>query len=385
MSAFSQIYGAIESAKTELETLRPVMDKQRRFPASNARELAPTGMFRLLTPGSIGGPEQSPLEFFKILELIARSNASAAWCAMIASTNAISAAYLSASEAQTIFGDPNVITGGVFAPRGKAIDKEEHYLVSGRWAWGSGSANGTWLAGGCTIWEDGEMQTLSSGGPDIRMMFFPAEKAELIDTWHVMGLRGTGSGDFQVKNIKVPKSQSVSLLTDKPREPGALYKFPVFGLLALGIAGVAMGNGRSALDRLKHQAGSKTLPNGKTLATKPYIQTAVAKLEADWQSARAYIIQQVERCWRIAETQDDIPVNDRAALRLACTRGTRICADICRRVYEIGGGDSLFEGNDIERFFRDSSAMIQHIMTGAGTYEMIGRVMLDQRVNVTMI
>lgn len=385
MDRHETISKAIEKVRQSLIPLGSVMDEARRLPKSEAERLAPAGMFRLLTPQSIGGPELRPLDFFKSLETIAMANASIAWCSMIASTNGISAAYFDERTAKKIFGDPNVITGGVFAPRGKAVDEGGHYRVSGRWAWGSGSANCSWLAGGCTVWKDGEMLKLPGGSPEIRMMFFPSQEATLFDTWKVMGLRGTGSGDFEVKNIEVPKVRSVSLISDKPREGGPLYKFPIFGLLALGITGVAVGNGRAAIDGLKQSALNKKFPNGKSLAEKPFLQSALAELEADWQTSRAFVVQEVVRLWDIAKSPGEIPVKDRSMLRLACTRATRLNADICRRVFELGGGDALYENNVIERRFRDAHAMTQHIMTGAGTYEMAGRVMLERPVNITMI
>jgi hypothetical protein len=92
---------------------------------------------------------------------------------------------------------------------------------------------------------------MANGAPESRMVIFPASKAQLADDWHVSGLRGTGSGSFQVNDLLVPKSRSVSLAEDLPRETGALYKFPSFGLLALGIAAVAMGNAAGAIDSVK--------------------------------------------------------------------------------------------------------------------------------------
>ena len=107
------------------------------------------------------------------------------------------------------------------------------------------------------VFEDGELRTLPSGRPDARMMIFPAEDVDLIDTWHVMGLKGTGSGDIKVENVRVPKGRSVSLVADKPVIEGALFKFPAFGLLSLGVAATAMGNAKGALQAFADLAGAK--------------------------------------------------------------------------------------------------------------------------------
>jgi alkylation response protein AidB-like acyl-CoA dehydrogenase len=234
MQNIQSILKGIDGLKDELSKRAAEMEEARLLPADLAAKMAKTGVFRLLTPKSIGGPELSAHEFIECLERLALSNASAAWCAMIGSTTALNAAYFPKDIAKEIYGDPDVITGGVFAPMGKAVIDGDSYRVSGRWSWGSGSANCTWIAGGCTIWQDGDMLRLPSGALDTRMILFPASDVILHDTWHVMGLKGTGSGDFEVKDCLVPKERSVSLISDKPLEDGAAYKFPIFGLLSLG-------------------------------------------------------------------------------------------------------------------------------------------------------
>ncbi len=384
------ILSQIDDVSEELKTRAAEMERTRRMPLDLAQTLAGTGAFSLLTPKSLGGPELSPENFVLALARIAEANAAAGWCAMIASTNAITAAYLPADIAQNIFGNPDVITGGVFAPIGKAVLDGDHYKVSGRWAWGSGSANCSWLAGGCTIWEDGEMRRHADGTPETRMMLFPNSDVILHDNWHVMGLKGTGSGDFEVKDCLVPKSRSVSLQTDQPREKGALYKFPVFGLLSLGICAVALGNSRAAIDSATEFARTKKLMGGKNFSDKASAQVKIAEIEASWRAAHSYIMAESRRVWDIAQSSvtvnnAEIPVEARADLRLASTHGVRVSAAICQSAYNLGGGAALFENHDLQRQFRDAHAMTQHIMTAAPTYELIGRIMLGRSVNTSMV
>ena len=381
MQSAKSILSGIEGLKDELAARAAEMEEARLLPADLAAKMAKTGVFRLLTPKSIGGPELSAREFIECLERLALSNAAASWCAMIASTTALNAAYFPKDIAKDIYGDPDVITGGVFAPMGKAVIEGDSYRVSGRWSWGSGSANCAWIAGGCTIWQDGEMLRLPSGAPDTRMILFPAADVILHDTWHVMGLKGTGSGDFEVKDCLVPKERSVSLISDKPLEDGAAYKFPIFGLLSLGISGVALGNARAALNAFRDLAEDQ-----KRLGDRGQIQVSVAEMEADLRAASSYLFAEAERVWAIAETsEDEIPVKDRADLRLACTYVVRKCADVCRRSYDLGGGTSLFSSHDLQRRFRDSHAITQHIMTGPGIYELVGKILLDKPVNTSLV
>jgi indole-3-acetate monooxygenase len=351
------------------------MEEARRLPADLARKMAATGVFRMVTPRRFGGFEADPRQIVETIESIAAANASAGWCAMIAATTALNAAYMAPEAAAEIYGDPLIITGGVFAPMGKAIVEGDHYRVSGRWQWGSGSANCSWLCGGCTVWENGEMKRLANGAPDARMMVFAASEATLHDTWHVMGLKGTGSGDIEVRDILVPKGRSVSLVADAPRETGRLFKFPAFGLLALGVSAVALGNSFGAIEAFRALATvKKNQGSAKTLAERQTVQAAYADCEAKWRAARAYLMAEIDRVWDIAGQSDRIPVGPRADLRLACTHMTRTGADICRILYDLGGGAALFEASDLQRRFRDAHAITQHIVTAPATYELIGRL-----------
>ena len=211
-------------------------EAQRHLPADLAAELAQAGLFRMLGPTSLGGAEVDVATLFNRLEQLGRADAATGWCVMIGGTTALISAWLPLEHAREIWADPGVITGGVFAPMGRATVDGENYLVSGRWAWGSGSANCSWLLGGAVTMEGGEMRRLPNGAPDHRMMVMRRHEVELIDTWDALGMRGTGSGDLAAKDVRVPQGRSVSFITDTPRETGPLYRFAPFGLLALGIA-----------------------------------------------------------------------------------------------------------------------------------------------------
>lgn len=370
----------------ELAARAAEMEEVRRLPADLAAKLAATGAFRMVTPKAFGGLELSPREIVEVTEAAARANASAGWCVMIAATTALNAAYMAPAHAREVYSDPLTITGGVFAPMGRAVVEGENYRVTGRWQWGSGSANCTWLCGGCTVWENGEMKRLSSGAPDTRMMVFPASEATLHDTWHVMGLKGTGSGDIEVKDILVPRGRSVSLVADKPREAGPLFKFPAFGLLALGVSSVALGNARGALDAFHALATvKKSQGSSKTLSERQTMQADFARCEAALRAARAYLFAEIDRVWTIARGEGDIPMEARADLRLACTHMTRSGADICRTLYDLGGGAALFEASDLQRRFRDAHAITQHIVTAPSTLELTGRILFGLPTDAGMV
>ena len=362
------------------------IEAARRLPPDIAQQMANAGAFNILRPRSLAGLELSPMDMMGVLHAIARAEASAGWCAMIGSTTALNAAYLAHDVAKEIYSDPHSITGGVFAPMGRADDMGDHYVVSGRWQWGSGSANCAWLSGGAMIFKHGELQRFESGAPYHRMMMFPADQVELLDTWHVMGMKGTGSGDFAVQDIKVPKERSVSLIADKPVEQGPLYQFPIFGLLALGVASVALGNAAGAMDEIKALARAKKPQGGqRSLAERGVVQTELMRAEAKLGGAEAYLRESVEKCWEGATTRGELSADERALLRLAATFATETAADVAKTAFTIGGGSAVYMTSNLQRRFRDAHVATQHIATASSVYELVGRVSLGLPTDLAML
>jgi alkylation response protein AidB-like acyl-CoA dehydrogenase len=377
---------AARALQPMLRERAPEIERARRLPADIAATFAQAGLFRMAVPASLGGGEEPPAQIMATIEAVGTADASAGWAVMIGATSGMSAAYLEPAAARAVYGDPLVITGGSNTPTGRARIEGGDYLLSGRWPWVSGGANCRWLKGISVVLEDGKPRLLANGAPDARMMVFPAEQATLIDTWQVAGLEGTGSGDMEVADIRVPAAFSYSLVTDAPREAGPLYRFPAFGLLAMGIASVALGNARAAIDDLVELAGAKK-PQGsrRTLAERGGAQAELARAEAMLRSARAFFFEAIEEAWERAGHGDAISVHDRASLRLAATHATRTSADVVRMMYEQGGGSVLYSGHPLQRRFRDAYAATQHMMIAPPTWELAGRVLMGLPTDASML
>ena len=362
------------------------IEQARRLPADIALSLARAGVFNMVRPKSLAGLEMAPLDLVSVLHAIARAEASTGWCAMIGATTAINAAYLPHDVAAQVYSDPHSITGGVFAPMGRADDMGDHYQVTGRWQWGSGSANCDWLCGGAMVFKDGELQRFANGAPYHRMMIFPAHDVELLDTWHVMGMKGTGSGDIAVKDVVVPKARSVSLIADTPVEQGALYRFPVFGLLAMGVASVALGNAAGAMDEIKALVCAKKPQGGqRTMAERSVVQTDLMRAEAKLSAAEAFFRESIAICWEGATTRGELSPEERARLRLAATYATETAADVARTAFTIGGGSAVYMTSSLQRRFRDAHVATQHIATASSVYELVGRVALGLPTDMAML
>ncbi|HYF58351.1 MAG TPA: acyl-CoA dehydrogenase family protein [Burkholderiaceae bacterium] len=380
------IVAVARSLQPEVRARVADIERERTLPADLARRLARAGLFRTLLPARVGGLELGPLEALGSMEAIAEADASAGWCTMIGATSGLAAAWLDPAVAAALHDGPDTVTGGVFAPMGRAVEDGDDYVVDGRWAWCSGHAHCRVLALGCTVLRDGRPVAVAGGAPEIRMVYVELERLERLDGWHASGLAGTGSGEVAAHGLRVPRERSVALATDAPRDPGALYRMPPFGLLAQGIAWTMLGNARAAVDDLVELAGGKRPQGGRrTLAERAAVQLEVAKAVAALRAARAQCVDAVGEAWTLARAGDPPGLEARAALRLSATFAVRTAADVARAMYELGGGSSVYLSSPLQRRFRDAHVGTQHAMVGPQTWELAGRVLLGLPTDATLL
>jgi len=354
-------------------------ERERRLAPEVVDALRAADLFRLCVPRELGGAEAAPLELIEAVETLARADASTGWCLAVTATSGLVAAYLCEEAAREVYGSAGVAVGGVFAPRGHAVGAGDRLEVTGRWAFASGSPFCDWLMGGCLTELDGRPV-------EPRLVLFPREDVEIVDTWTVSGLCATGSHDIAVDGLSVPVSRSAAVIGASPRVEGALYAYPLFGLLAAAIAAVTLGVARAAMDDLLELAGAKQ-PEGsrRKLAERSTVQAEVARAEASLRAARGLLVESLARGYERAERGDGIDTEDRMAVRLASTHAARSAAAVVDACYELGGGSSIYATSPLQRRFRDVHAATQHMLVSRSTLELTGRLLLGLPSDVSQL
>lgn len=342
-----------------------IIEQQRCVPAAIARELADAGFFRMLAPASNGGEQTEPTEFVRVVETLATGNAATAWCAMTGATTGLATGWLSKAGADILWKEPNIALAGIYAPLGRAIETDSSFQVTGRWPFASGCENANWVMGGVSV--------AANNQATVNTVFFPAADMRIIDTWDVLGLSGTGSHDIEVSGIHIPKALSCNL-GDKPRHNDRLYRFPVFGLLAHGVAAVATGIARNSLNRTIAALASGEKRGANDSAT----QQEIAECEAALQSARSWVQHTLKSAWEQAEHTDALPPATRAHLRLSANHATDAAANVVTRCYRLGGGAALYRYNPLQRDLRDIQTLMQHIMVNPVIYRQAGKAILGK-------
>jgi alkylation response protein AidB-like acyl-CoA dehydrogenase len=273
--------------------------------------------------------------------------------------------------ATEIFGSGRTVLVGTLNPAGKAVAVPGGYRVTGRWSYGSFIAHSQWVLGNCIVQDE--------PGPVFRLCIFPRADVEVFDIWHVGGLRATGSNDYQVMDLFVPEERALPIPGFSPaaRQPGALYAVPMLATFVSCIAIVTLGIARAAIEALIEIAAAKT-PTGSdsVLREKPSVQADMARAEALVRSGRAFLFDALGACWDDALAGRPITLQRRAVVRLAACQATQNAVQAVDLKYACAGGTSLFEGNRLERCFRDVHAGAQHFAVAPqSNLEPIGRVL----------
>jgi len=362
----------------ELAVAAPEIERQRELPEPVVAAMVERGFFRMLLPRSIGGAELLPAPYVRVVEEIAKGDASAAWCLNQSAGCSMTAAYLDPIAAKEVFSGPRGILAWGPGP-GKARIVEGGYRVTATWSFASGSHNATWLGCHVPIYnETGAPLLHPDGSPVVRTPIFPKSSAEMTDIWHVMGLRGTGSDKYSVTDLFVPAAFVAARDDDSiRREDGLLYRFNSLQLYSSGFAGVAMGIARSTLDAFIELARDKVPFRGKTtLRDNNVVQSQVAQSEARLRSARALLYQSLEETTEEVEQAGHITLDQRMAIRLASTFAIHQSMSVVDMAYHAAGSTAIFEENPFERRFRDIHTVSQQVQGRQEHFETVGQYLL---------
>ena len=357
-------------------------DAARELPRPLFEALADAGLFHLAVPRAIGGGEIDLPSYVEVIEEIGKADASTGWAVNQGAIYATYAARMPRDVARAIWIDtPRSVVANTPAPTAKAVVVPGGYRVTGRQGFSTGCRHASWVAAHAQITENGQVR-LENGQPEMRYFFVPVAEAELLDTWHVRGMRGTGTHHFAVHDVFVPAERTVLSATAPALEPGPLYKIPRTLAFASGDAAVALGMARSCLDTFVELAGAKT-PRAMLalLRDQSMIQVSVGQAEAALRSGRAFLMETVRNIWSEARSADGVSLEQRAVLRLATTHGIRLAAQIIDTVYNAAGATAAYEGNLIQRHFQDIHVITQHLQGRMSHYELVGRHWLGLSVD----
>jgi alkylation response protein AidB-like acyl-CoA dehydrogenase len=355
-------------------------EEQRRLARPAVDAMLRAGLYRMAHPKALGGLETDPMTMFRVVEEVARHDSAAAWNLQISVAASHLLAWLSdETAAEILAGGPDTLIGTSFTPGRLAQAANGGYRLTGQWPFVSGAHDCQWLLLIPQIADGDEPRRDAQGVPIQRLMFLPAEKAQILDSWHTLGMRGTGSHDVVVKDLFVPERHTAPMAPlEKPGTAyqGPLYRLAIWVAIAL-LAPPALGVARAAIGALIELARLKTPTfTAASLAHRHVVQRQVAEAEASLGGGRAYLYDTFQHAWNVAMRAEEITLDLKLKMQLATTHAVACAAKAVDLVHAAAGASAIRNEYPFQQYFRDLHTMTQHAFSSASRYESVGAVML---------
>ena len=352
----ADLLDSIRQRRREFETAGDKAQELRMLPAETVRTLRDMGAFWLKTPAELGGTPLAPLDFCDVLEEFAYADTTTAWIVMVGNGGTGTAGgWLPDAGARQVFapGRPPPLVVGTPGPRGTGRAVAGGYVVSGRWGFASGVAHADWLLAG-----------FRDTGDRLLVGVVPRERAQVVGSWRVAGLQGTGSFDFRLDEVFVPAELTFERAASACRG-GALFRQEAHVFLSNEVPPLCVGVARRALDEMTGLA--------ELAGERAVFRAELGRAETRVRAARLVHRDAVEAAWTAARASGGTPDSVHVAVAAASVYAVETCADVIAGLFRYGGDRVLSLSSPMQRYLRDTLAARQHIGVSEENYERAGR------------
>ena len=337
-------------------------EELRRIPDETLHDLHASGLFRMLQPKRVGGSELSYEAMVELTAIIGRGCGSTAWVlANLANHHWMLALWPRATQDEIWGKSADTLVGSALTfPAGHAEREVGGFRLSGHWKFSSGiDASGWCMLGGIVASAQGEM-------PEYYVFILPQADYQALDTWHVAGLRGTGSKDIEVKNVFVPAHRALPVAQMKAGvapggETAALYRLPVFDMFPYVVAGASLGIAQGAIEVFVEDTRHRITAYSTTLlADYATTQARLGHAAAAVAAAERILIGNCKEAMEMAAHRTMPAPDQKIRLRRDAAYAAHLCTESVDLLFGAGGGEFLFNQQSIQRSFRDVHAANSH-------------------------
>ena len=335
-------------------------DQLRRVPDETIRDFHRTGLFRMFQPFRVGGYELDPTIYMDVCAEIAKACASSSWVlSNLAIHHHFMALWTEQAQDDVWSASPDTLIGSSYIfTAGRAERVDGGWRISGRWPFSSGIDPCEWVVVGAMT------PTEREGATERHYFLLPRADYDIIDTWHVVGLRGTGSKDIEIRDAFVPAHRSLSFAgATSGKAPGlAVNTGPLFRMSMQATGGLTLmatlyGSARGAVDDyvagIRARTGRVT---GTDLSTLTSVQTRIAEAEAALDAADTILRANWSKVSRALSEGRELDAQRVMQLKRDAAWCARLCVDAVDTVFAGSGGGGLFEGSAVQRHWRDVHA-----------------------------
>ncbi len=384
----------VEQVVTRSRDLIPVLRKRaeqaeraRELPQETIQDFLDAGFYRLLQPRRFGGYEFGLRTFCQVMTNISRGCGSSGWVLCLTSAHTFHmASFPEEGQVEMYADDGDFRAPLIFAPQGVAVPVDGGYRLTGRWNYNSGGEHANWVALSAVVEEEREEEE----PPDLILGFIRRDEYEIVDNWHVMGMRATGSKQAVVENVFLPERRVIHQAPWLEGEaPGygvyanAFYRCPPMEVFCCELSSICVGLAEAAIDAFYERAMTKQIPFAPfgELRAERSTQRRLGHSRAKADAATAVRDSMVSSLEQLADDAGDGAVAcDPQARRRAFMHAQQVCAlssEAIEILFEASGTSATQIGQDMERIYRDIAMIRTHyIMDLERTAENWGAVAL---------
>lgn len=376
----SKLLGEVERLRPLLAEQAPSNEEQLRVTPTAYQAMFDAGLFSMLQPKAHGGLELHPVEAMRVWESVARIDSAAAWNLVMNQANMSFAAWLQADGAAEVFRDGPTTVAGVLNPPGAAVRDDGGWRITGRYPFASGCHNVEWILVPAVEMDGGQPKVdPATQQPAVFGAWIPRSEATILDTWHTMGMRGTGSTDVSIADVFVPDRRTARVAPLSSPAPG--FEGPLFRMwpltAVLGEATVSVGIAAAAVEAAVELCKTKTAAYNITpLREQQLPQSLAGKALSRVNAARDTLYRAAEAGYDDVEQSGALlSVDAKVRLQLAVCFAAEASAEAVRLVNDVAGASSFRTEQPFERYFRDTHVLLQHASKSSARYGSAGRLM----------
>ena len=380
---FAEVLEGVRRVGAEVARRAEELDRRGAMPDDLYDDLAATGCFRVMVPRAHGGLEFSLAEVNTLTIEAARANGSLGWLLLIGIPAPVILGLLAPSAVAEIMAQyPRARGRGTIAPKGVAVPAEGGYLVSGQWPFASGGPHPDLVVANCVVLDNGSPRIAASGVPEMVLAVLTAAQVEFLDTWHVLGLRGTDSCDYAVRDVFVPEHLTANLFTATNCFDTAATRLPIRVVLAMGHASVAIGIAQGALEEVTEVAKAKraAMNPSAVLAHDPVFRHSLGEEDLRLAAARALLDSTTQSATEAFMAGRPLSARETIEGRAVAAFITAECVKIVDAAYTMAGSASLYDASPLQRRLRDIHVATQHVAATTEGYRTLGKLLTGEEL-----
>ncbi|WFB10529.1 acyl-CoA dehydrogenase family protein [Streptomyces sp. LX-29] len=339
-------------------------ERERRIPDAVLAALADKGLFSASRPSVYGGEQRSLSVFARAAAEIGRGCGSTGWTVGIMAACQWMAGLLPKQAMDEIWAagrEPRFCC--VVSLPSQARPDHGGLRVSGEWPYATGSLHADWALVGVPVFEDGAPTTPGLG-------LVPIDELEIKDTWHMAGMRASGSNTLVGRDLFIPRHRILNVAEVDagralPDVDGALYRTGFAAALILYVAGAFIGMAKGALELTLDQIRSgkrMTFTTVEHLRDSPVVQLQVAEAQAKVDTAELHLMRSAGVADDHARHHRLLPTHERARIRMDCGWALRHSREAIELLLDAQGAAAFAETNPVQRLWRDCEVGTRHGM-----------------------